>query len=144
MKRLLAPLLLAPLVACGALGPASPTTAQLLSAPTTLTVAGRSLTAEASPSISGAVFRVQVQVQSPRPPLPPLTVTDVYVVTREGVWRSGVAPGSQRACAGACTFAVGRGAARGMVAGTGSQVVVALRDPLGRSYLLRDDTVRVR
>lgn len=144
MKRLLLGLVAGLLVGCGSLS--TPSTGQLLGAPTSLNLGGRSVTAQAAPTVSGDVFRVHLKVQSggvTGATLPPLTVTDLYVVTREGVWRSAV--GSRlRSCGQQCGLTTLSGPARGLQRGEGVQVVVGLRDLQGRPYLLRDGSVRVR
>lgn len=147
MKRLCA--VLSPLLAvlslagCGSLD-APPTAGQLLDAPTSLNVTGRVVRADAAPVISGSLFNVRVRVQSPRAQAAGLRVTDVYVVTGSGVWSAGVGAADQRPCGGGCTVAVGRGAADGVQSGEGVQVVARLVDAQGRSFLLRDDQVRVK
>ncbi|KQR27879.1 hypothetical protein [Deinococcus sp. Leaf326] len=142
MKRLFA-VLLALLAGCGSLD-ASPTTGQLLDAPTSLNVTGQVVRAKAAPVISGSLFNVQVRVQTPRALSGGLRVTDVYVVTSSGVWSAGVGAADQRRCGAGCTVAVGRGVADGVAAGEGVQVVARLVDSQGRSFLLRDDQVRVK
>ena len=142
MKRLFA-VLLALLAGCGSLD-ASPTTGQLLDAPTSLNVTGQVVRANAAPVISGSLFNVQVRVQTPRTLSAGLRVTDVYVVTDSGVWSAGVGSADQRRCGAGCTVAVGRGTADGVTAGEGVQVVARLVDPQGRTFLLRDDQVQVK
>ncbi|GGI85217.1 hypothetical protein [Deinococcus wulumuqiensis] len=142
MKRLF-PLLCALLVACGSL-PAAPTTGQLLGAPTTLNMTGRALTAQAAPRVEGDVFRVRLTLQTPRAQrLPPVRVTDLYVVTRDGVWSTPVGKAAAQGCGKGCLTTQVAGPARGLQRGA-VQVVVGLRDAQGRSYLLRDQTVSVR
>ena len=142
MKRLLA-VLLALLAGCGSLD-AAPTAGQLLDAPTSLNVTGQVVRAKAAPVISGSLFNVRVRVQTPRTLAAGLRVTDVYVVTGSGVWSAGVGTADQRPCGNGCTVAVGRGTADGVEAGEGVQVVARLVDAQGRSFLLRDDQVRVK
>ncbi|AAF11021.1 hypothetical protein [Deinococcus radiodurans] len=142
MKRLF-PLLSALLVACGSLETA-PTTGQLLGAPTTLNMTGRALTAQAAPRVDGDVFRVRLTLQTPRAQqLPAVKVTDLYVVTRDGVWSTAVGRAAAQGCGKGCLTTDVTGPARGLQRGA-VQVVVGLRDAQGRSYLLRDETVSVR
>lgn len=143
MKRWLPPLLALLLAGCGGVNVA-PSAGQLLDAPTTLNMTGLPLTAQAAPVVSGETFRVKVKLQVPRAQVPRVTVTDLYVVTREGVWSAGVGRAAQSRCASTCTLAVASGPARGLRSGAGVQVVVGLKDAQGRTYLLRDDAVRVK
>ncbi|WP_291425078.1 hypothetical protein [Deinococcus sp.] len=143
MKRLLIPALPLLLAACGSLSPA-PTAGELLDAPTSLNVTGKVLTAQAAPTLSGNVFSVRVKVQTPKSALPGLNVTNLYVVTSDGVWSTAVDKTSQWKCGASCAFAVGRGPAEGLQSGDGVQVVLGLRDAQGRTFLLRDDQVKVK
>lgn len=131
--------LAAVLGACGTLGTPEPTAGDLLAAPTTLQVAGRSLRAEATPTLGDATFRVRVQVQTKRGRVPALTVTGVYVVTEDGVWNAPVAARDRQDCGQArCLQGTVRGAADGLRPGEGVQVVVSLKDDRGRLLWLRD------
>lgn len=143
MKRLLLPLLTVLLAGCGGMNVA-PSTGQLLDAPTTLNLTGLALTAQATPTVSGETFKVRVKLQVPRAEVPNMRVTGVYVVTRDGVWSAGAGRTAQSRCASTCTLAVASGPARGLRSGAGVQVVVGLQDAQGRTYLLRDDAVRVK
>lgn len=142
MKRFLIPFAALLLAGCGSLDTA-PTAGQLLDAPTTLNVTGKALTATAAPTLSGNLFSVKVKLQTPRATLPNLSVTNVYVVTNDGVWSTEVAKASQWKCGTNCALAVGRGSADGVQAGEGVQVVVGLRDAQGRTFLLRDAQAKV-
>lgn len=136
----LLPLVAALLGACGSLaGPPTPSAGELLAAPTSLQVTGRSLRAEATSDLEGETetFRVRVRVHTSRPPLPSLTVTGVYAVTGDGVW-SAATTQSGRCGKGACLRGVGQGAARGLRSGEGMQIVVSLQDAGGRTFWLRD------
>lgn len=133
--------------ACGTVATpsSSPTAGDLLGAPTALQVAGRSVRADALPTLSGDTFRVRVKVQSSRSPLPPLTVTGVYVVTEDGVWRAERTRSSDAACAPrACLQGTGLGAASGLRAGDGVQVVVSLKGADGRTLWLRDPQANIK
>ncbi|SEI59927.1 hypothetical protein SAMN04488058_10192 [Deinococcus reticulitermitis] len=143
MKRLLLPGLALLLAGCGGVNVA-PSAGQLLDAPTTLNMTGLPLTAQATPVVTGETFRVKVKLRVPRDEVPKMTVINLYVVTRDGVWSAGPGRTAQRRCANTCTLAVASGPARGLRSGTGAQVVVGLQDTQGRTYLLRDDTVRVK
>ncbi|EYB67915.1 hypothetical protein DEIPH_ctg031orf0059 [Deinococcus phoenicis] len=136
----LLPLAAALLSACGTLaGPPTPTAGDLLAAPTALQVAGRSLRVEATPTLDGATFNVQVRVQASRASPPPLTVTGVYVVTEDGVWSASSTQGDRQPCGAAvCLQGSGRGTSRGLRSGEGVQVVVGLKDARGRTLWLRD------
>lgn len=142
MKRLFAAAVTLLMVGCGAVSN-TPTAGQLLDAPTNLNVTGKVLTLDAAPTLSGNVFSVKVKLQSQRTALPNLNVTDVYVVTNDGVWSAGVTKASQWKCGSNCTFAVGRGPADGVQARQGVQVVINLKDAQGRTFLLRDADARV-
>lgn len=142
MKRLLAAALTLLMVGCGGVTTA-PTAGQLLDAPTNLNVTGKVLTADAAPTVSGGVFSVKVKLQTPRSALPALNVTDVYVVTNDGVWSAGVTQASQWKCGPNCAYAIGRGPADGVQLGEGVQVVVGLRDAQGRTLLVRDAQAKV-
>ncbi len=133
------PVVAALLGACGTLGTPEPTAGDLLTAPTTLQVGGRSLRAEATPSLTEDTFRVRVRVQTKRAPIPDLKVTGVYVVTEDGVWNAPVAARDRRDCGqDRCLQGTGRGAADGLHSGEGVQVVVSLKDEKGRVLWLRD------
>ncbi|WP_084048818.1 hypothetical protein [Deinococcus hopiensis] len=150
MKRLWFALFAASLLgACGTVAtPASstPRTAgELLGAPTSLQVSGRSVRADAAPVLAGDTFRVRVKVQASRAPLPPLTVTGVYVVTEDGVWRAGRTRSGEAGCAAqSCVQGTGEGAASGLRAGDGVQVVVSLKDAGGRTMWLRDPQASIK
>lgn len=143
MKRLLFPVLALALAGCGSLN-AAPTAGQLLDAPTTLNVAGTPLTAEAAPLLSGDLFSVKIKVKTARSALPDLKITEVYVVTNDGVWSAPATVGSQWRCAANCAFALGSGPANGLQAGEGVQVVIGLQDNQGRQLLLRDAQAKVK
>jgi len=132
--------LVALLAACGTVTtPPAPSAATLLGAPTALQVSGRSVRAEATPVLDRGTFRVQVRVQTTRAPLPPLTVTGVYVVTEDGVWRAAQTRSGQTGCdARTCVQGTGQGSAQGLRTGEGVQVVVSLRGAGGRTMWLRD------
>lgn len=148
MKRAWLPLLISALLgACGTVATpsSSPTAGDLLGAPTALQVSGRSVRADASPTLSGDTFRVRVTVQASRSPLPPLTVTGVYVVTEDGVWRAERTRTSGAGCASrACLQGTGLGAASGLRVGDGVQVVVRLRGADGRTLWLRDSQANIK
>ncbi|KEF33683.1 MULTISPECIES: hypothetical protein [Deinococcus] len=149
MKRawVLAPVLAA-LTACGTLGtPPAPTTGDLLGAPTLLQLGPQRLKAEAVAQLGGGALRVRVRVQGQRgaEALPPLAVTSVYVVTREGVWSAPAARASRQGCGELpCLQTSGSGAAGRLTAGEGVQVVVGLEDPRGRVLWLRDARVTIQ
>ncbi|WP_034384549.1 hypothetical protein [Deinococcus sp. YIM 77859] len=138
------PLAAALLSACGNMAaPPTPLAGDLLGAPTALQVEGRSLKADAAPVLEGDRFQVRVRVQASRAPVPSLSVTGVYVVTEDGVWRAA----STRAlsCGGpTCLQSLGSGAARGLRSGEGVQVVVSLKDARGRTMWLRDPQASIR
>lgn len=133
------------LVGCGSLNTTPvPAAGDLLSAPTTLTVGGRTVTAEAHPSVKGNVFSVRVRLKADRPPLPPLNVTGVFVVTNAGVWKSPVRPQAQSNCgAKACQQASATSLANGFQVGEGVQVITRLQDAQGNVLWLRDAQARV-
>lgn len=145
MRRLwLLPVAAALLGACGSLGAApAPTAADLLAAPTTLQVGGRRLQAEAAPHLKGENLGVRVRVRAAQSTVPPLAVTDVYMVTDDGVWSAAAQGGSRPACGGRCLQGTGRGEAGSLRPGDGVQVVVRLQDPRGRALWLRDAQARV-
>lgn len=131
------------LVACGS-AQAPPLTGDLLGAPTTLNVAGRVVTAQATPTVRGDGFRVQVRVQSARPPLPTLNVTGIFMVTDSGVWKAAVPSGARRVCgARMCVQGTATGSAAGIRSGEDVQVVTRLQDGQGRVLWLRDADVKV-
>lgn len=131
------------LVACGAV-PTPPLTGDLLGAPTSLNVAGRVVTARATPTVQGQTFRVRVRVQTARPPLPSLKVTGIFVVTDAGVWKAGVASGARLVCgARMCVQGLASGPAGSIRQGEDVQVVARLQDGQGRVLWLRDKGVRV-
>lgn len=142
MRRAWLSFLMVPLLAaCGTVAtPPSPSAGTLLGAPTALQVSGRSVRAEATPVLDRGTFRVQVRVQTTRPPLPPLTVTGVYVVTEDGVWRAAQTRSERpTGCeARVCLQGTGQGSAQGLRSGEGVQVVVSLRSAGGRTMWLRD------
>ncbi|GMA13812.1 hypothetical protein E5F05_15015 [Deinococcus metallilatus] len=142
----LLPLAAALLSACGDLAaPPAPTAGDLLGAPTSLQVTGRSLKAEATPTLDGTTLNVRVRVQPSRAPLPPLTLTGVYVVTEDGVWSAVTTRGESQDCgANSCLQGTGRGAARGLRPGEGVQVVVSLKDAQGRTMWLRDPQANIQ
>lgn len=147
MKRAwLLPCAAALLGACGTLSsPPAPSTGDLLASPTALQVGARRLKVEAAPVLGGETFRVRVRVQASRPPLPPLALTGVYVVTGDGVWTAPLSPAVPRRCgARPCLQASGSGEARGLRSGQGVQVVVRLRDEAGRTLWLRDARASIR
>ncbi|BDP42240.1 hypothetical protein DAETH_22090 [Deinococcus aetherius] len=140
MRRLwLLPVAAALLGACGTLGTPEPTAGDLLAAPTTLQVGGRSLRAEATPTLGDDTFQVRVRVQAKHAPIPVLKVTGVYVVTEDGVWNAPVGARDRKDCGDdRCLQGTGRGAAEGLRSGEGVQVVVSLKDEKGRVLWLRD------
>lgn len=142
----LLPLAAALLGACGTLpSPPAPSTGDLLASPTALQVGARRLKVEAAPVLGEQTFRVRVRVHAARPPLPPLTLTGVYVVTGDGVWTAPLEPSEVRRCgARPCLQATGSGEARGLRPGEGVQVVISLRDEAGRTLWLRDAQASIR
>lgn len=141
MRRFwLLPLAAALLSACGGLaGLPAPTAGDLLAAPTALQVTGRSLRATATSTLDGSALNVRVLVQASRAPLPPLTVTGVYLVTEDGVWNAAATRSDRQSCgADACLQGSGSGTAHGLRPGEGVQVVVSLKDSRGRTLWLRD------
>lgn len=139
MRRVwLLPLVAALLGACGSLADLpTPSAGDLLAAPTSLQVAGRSLKADAASDLEGETFQVRVRVQTSRPPLPSLTVTGVYAVTGDGVW-SAATTQSGRCGKGTCLQGIGQGTARGLRSGESMQIVVSLKGAGGRTLWLRD------
>lgn len=143
-RRLSLPVVAALLSACGTLAPApAPTAGDLLAAPTTLQVAGRRLRADATPHLKGQTLGVNVRVRAARAPMTGLTMTDVYVVTDDGVWSASAQGGDRPGCGGRCLLGTGRGEAGSLRPGDGVQVVVRLQDDQGRPLWLRDARVRV-
>ncbi|RJF73195.1 MULTISPECIES: hypothetical protein [Deinococcus] len=143
MKRL-SSLLLAPLLAgCGSLS-AAPTAGELLDAPTTLNIAGKPVKADAFPRLNRDVFSVKVRLSTSRAALPGLKVTDMYVVTGDGVWTADNTTNTPWKCPTSCVIALGRGAANGLKTGAGVQVILNLQDSQGRQYLLRDAQAQVK
>lgn len=131
------------LVACGS-APTPLLSGDLLGAPTALNVAGRVLTAQATPTVRDGHFRVQVRVQSARPPLPPLDVTGIFVVTDSGVWKAGVSSGARLVCGTRmCVLGTATGRAAGIRGGEDVQVITRLQDGQGRVLWLRDAEVKV-
>lgn len=162
MKRVLSLLLVTALaVGCGVAGgpgtnaPAV-STGNLLLTPLQVPIAGVRVRAEALPLVSVGTsagrceaasechsFMVPVRLQAASA-LPPLRVTGVYVVTENGVWRSGVQPRDNRLCPDPrCLVATARGNAD-ISSGEAVQVVVTLKDAQGRSYRLRDQHATVQ
>ncbi|ADY25992.1 hypothetical protein Deipr_0836 [Deinococcus proteolyticus MRP] len=126
-----------PLSACGSVSQAGPSAGELLRTPTTLSLAGRTLSAEARPTLSGEQLSARVQVRSSASSLP-LSAQSVYLVTQGGVWQ---AEGRWEAssCGAGCRVIEGRGPAQGLRPGENVQVVVRLQDSAGRHFWLRDD-----
>ena len=143
MKRLLLPLMTLLLAGCGTLNSA-PTAGQLLDAPTTLNVAGNPVKADAFPTVKRDVFSVKVKLSTSKSTLPGLKLTDVYVVTQDGVWTADSTTSKTWKCAANCTMAQARGAANGVEVGAGVQVILGLQDTQGRQYLLRDAQAQVK
>ncbi|GHF97842.1 hypothetical protein GCM10017783_07110 [Deinococcus piscis] len=131
-----------PLSACGSVSQAGPSAGELLRTPTTLSLAGRTLSAQARPVLSGNELSARVQVQSSASALP-LNVLSVYLVTQGGVWQ---AAGQWRAssCGAGCRVIEGRGPAQGLRAGENVQVVVRMQDSAGRNFWLRDEQTTVQ
>lgn len=143
MKRLFVPLMALLMVGCGTLN-AAPTAGQLLDAPTTLNVAGKPVKADAYPTVNRETFNVKVKLSTSKTTLPGLKVTDVYVVTSDGVWTADSRTSKTWKCAANCTIAQARGAANGVQTGVGVQVVLGLQDAQGNQYLLRDPQAQVK
>lgn len=143
MKRL--PVLLCALLlaGCGSLS-TTPTTGQLLDAPTTLNVAGKPVKTQATPTVNGNIFSVKIKLSTTRAVLPALKLKDVYVVTQDGVWTANTPRNSQWKCAPNCALAVVRGPANGLQRGMGVQIVLGLQDAQGRTLLLRDAQATVK
>jgi hypothetical protein len=145
MKRVLLVLCAAAgLVACGGLAspPApsvlKPSAGDLLSAPTTLNLAGRTVKLDATPQLTLSTLNLRVRLQTTQKPLPKLKVLGVYMVTAGGVWNA--LPNAARACdaRNRCTQVTASGPAQGLKASAGVQVVVNLSSSDGRTYWLRD------
>lgn len=143
MKRLFLPLLALLVTGCGTLNTA-PTAGQLLDAPTTLNVAGNPVKADAFPTIKRDTFNVKVKLSTTKPTLPGLKVTNVYVLTNDGVWIADNTTSKTWKCAANCTIAQVRGAANGVQSGAGVQVILGLQDAQGNQYLLRDAQAQVK
>ncbi|MDB5046479.1 MAG: hypothetical protein JWQ08_2529 [Deinococcus sp.] len=129
----------AALVACGGLSSApAPSAGDLLSAPTALNLAGRTIKLDAAPQLAQTDLNLRVRVQTSHKPLPKLKVLGVYMVTAGGVWNA--APQAARPCdaRNRCTQVTASGPAQGLKAATGVQVVVNLSTADGRTYWLRD------
>lgn len=140
MKRALLVLCAAAgLVACGELtSPPVPSAGDLLSAPTALNLAGRTVKLDATPQLAQNTLNLRVQLQTAQKSLPKLKVLDVYMVTSGGVWNA--PPQAARACdaRSRCTQVTASGPAPGLKAASGVQVIVNLSDAGGRTYWLRD------
>ena len=145
MKKLF-PLLLGAsvtLVACGSVeSSAPPSAAELMRAPNSLNLAGRTLSLEALPTLSGELLTVQAKVSSDTSYLP-LAVREMYLITQGGVWNT-VGQWQAARCGSACEMAVGSGYAGGLLSGEQVQVVVRLQDSAGRNFWLRDDHASIR
>lgn len=141
MKRFALPLLLWVLVGCGTLS-AAPSTGELLGAPTRLNLRGGAVQVQADAAVASESFGLRLTLQGATLRRAPLSISNVYVVTRDGVWRSGAA--RLEPCGERCLSARVQGAARGMQRGEAAQVVLEVRDGQGRTYLLRDEAARVR
>lgn len=147
MKKLWMAALACVLAACGAMGRLpDPQPGNLLSAPTTLTLQGQVLTAQASASLYGGGLGVRVQVAAPDRPgvnaaalLGTLTLDSVFVVTGQGVWKAPLRPTlpAQAVSGGSLNAAAWSGSGN-LRRGDQVQVVVRLRDRLGHTYWLRD------
>ncbi|MFB9994403.1 hypothetical protein ACFFLM_20810 [Deinococcus oregonensis] len=140
MKRVLLLLCAAAgLVACGGLAsPPAPSAGDLLSAPTALNLAGRTVKLDASPQLAQNTLNLRVRLQTTQKPLPKLKILGVYMVTAGGVWNA--PPQAARACdtRSRCTQVVASGPAQGLKPAAGVQVVVNLSGADGRTYWLRD------
>ncbi|UQN05563.1 hypothetical protein [Deinococcus sp. QL22] len=140
MKRVLLLLCAAAgLVACGGLAsPPAPSAGDLLSAPTTLNLAGRTVKLDATPQLTQNTLNLRVRLQTTQKQLPKLKVMGVYMVTAGGVWNA--LPQEARACdaRSRCTQVTASGPAQGLKAAAGVQVVVNLSSSDGRTYWLRD------
>lgn len=128
--------------ACGSVSQAGPSAGELLRTPTTLTLAGRTLSADARPVLSGEQLHVEVQVHSSASTLP-LRVQSVHLVTQGGVWKAG-GQWQASSCAHSCRAVESRGPAQGLLAGERVQVIVQLQDSAGRNFWLRDDQAAVQ
>ncbi|MDO4264589.1 MAG: hypothetical protein Q4C67_10370 [Deinococcus sp.] len=131
-----------PLSACGNVGHSGPSAGELLRAPTTLSLAGRTLSAAARPVLEGERLHTQVLIHSSASTLP-LNVQSVYLVTQGGVWQ---AAGRWRAssCGAGCRAVEASGPAQGLRSGEQVQVVVRLQDSAGRNFWLRDEQAAVQ
>lgn len=122
---------------CGA-QPTEPSVGRLLDAPTMLAIKGRAVTAHVQPQVKKSTVRVLVKLRSKRYPTSQLTIKNVYLVTNDGVWSSDVRRLRQRKCSKVCLAALAQGPARGLKAGQGAQVVIALKTPQGQTLFIKD------
>lgn len=131
-----------PLSACGSVGTAAgPSAGELLRAPTSLNLAGRTLSAAARPVLNGNQLTASVQIVSSATVLP-LNVESVYLITQGGVWNT-EARWKARSCGEGCRMVQGQGPAQGLRAGENVQVVLHLTDSAGRNFWLRDSEAAV-
>ncbi|WP_291428374.1 hypothetical protein [Deinococcus sp.] len=150
MKTLWMAALACVLAASGAVGGLpEPQPGALMSAPTTLIVQGRVLTAQASASLYGGGLGVRVRVSVPPRPgtLPPagtpagplgsLRLDGLFVVTGQGTWKAPLRPSPPAGGTAALNAAAWSGSGS-LRPGDHVQVVVRLKDRLGHTYWLRD------
>lgn len=131
-----------PLSACGGVGAATgPSAGELLRAPISLNLAGRTLSAAARPTLSGDQLTASVQIESSASVLP-LKVQSVFLVTQGGVWQTS-ARWKARSCGESCRMVQGSGPAEGLLVGETVQVVLHLTDSAGRNFWLRDPQAAV-
>ncbi|WP_261663716.1 hypothetical protein [Deinococcus sp. Marseille-Q6407] len=130
-----------PLSACGTVGNAGPSAGELLRAPTSLNLAGRTLTADARPTLNGEELSTQVKIHSSASSLP-LNAHSVYLVTQGGVWRAD-ARWQPSSCGAGCRAVLASGPAEGLLPGENVQLVVRLQDSSGRNFWLRDQNTAV-
>ncbi|MFC6590833.1 hypothetical protein ACFP81_01470 [Deinococcus lacus] len=136
MRRALAALLVAAsLAACGNLSSVQPTAGELLGAPVSLNMGGRSVALDAAATLRGERLSVAVRL----PARAALQVREVYVVTQGGVWRGQV---SATGRSGASLQASASGPARGLRPGEAVQVVARV-EAQGKSWWVRDAAARV-
>ena len=131
------------LSACSATPDPRPPAGDLLSAPTQLHFGGQVVTLEAAPRLSGPVLRVAVRVNAGNTVAasPKMTVHDLFVLARAGVWNAPFRAAST--CTRTCLAGQGVGRGEGINAGEVVQVVLRVRDAQGRSFWLRDARAKV-
>lgn len=115
-----------------------PSVGQLLDAPISLNIAGSAVKVNVKSRLIQKTVRLGVVVTGKTQTVSQLQLTNVYLVTTEGVWSSDVSRLMQRKCRKNCLSAIAKGPANGLKLGQGVQIVVALKTPKGSTVFVKD------